>query len=489
VRNSNSRNGEHKNFRKTGASKMGENLLHGFFHPKSIAIIGASKNPTRINHNLLANLVRLGYKGRIYPVHPEPGAILGIPTWKSVAELPEIVDLAVIGVSHAHTPKALEECARKGIKRVVLVAGGFSETGEEGRRVQEAMKGLLSEFGMRAVGPNALSPINSREGLAISFHPLERITPGGVSLIFQSGLYEPRLEWLIDEVGLRINKLMDLGNKMDLNEVEVLEYLSQDPDSKVIGIHLESAEGGWRRFFEALKRATEKVPVVVLKGGTTKAGAMAAASHTGVMAAGDQRLFSCAMNQAGAILAQTIEEFFLLCKALERLSEKEMRGPRVAFATLPGGEGVIVTDLCEIVGLRPAFPVKSSVEKLRPVFPDWEVGGNPFDLGVCVQFHPPMKVYELYLDGMLQDPQVDGLAIMLPRWVSRLSEEFLKPFQIATTSPKPVIVWVPGMHGGECAPLRWLEERGIPVFPSAHEGIRALAALYRHHKRKSKEGS
>lgn len=468
---------------------MEEDLLHGFFHPRSIAIIGASRNPTRISHNLLANLVRLGYKGRIYPVHPEPGPLLGIPTWRSVSQLPEVVDLAVIGVSHNLAPKALEECGRKGIKRVVLVAGGFSETGEEGRKVQEAMKGLLAEFGMRAVGPNALSPITAREGLAISFHPIERMVPGGVSLIFQSGLYEPRLEWLLNELGLRINKLMDLGNKMDVNEVEVLRYLAQDPNTRVIGIHLESAEGGWRNFFLALREAVKRSPVVVLKGGRTEAGATAAASHTGVIAGGDQKLFFFAMNQAGAIVAENIEEFFLLCKALERLKEKEMGGPRVALATLPGGEGVVVTDMCELMGLKPASPLPSSVEKLRPVFPDWEVGGNPFDLGVCVQFHSPVKVYELYLQVMLNDPQVDALAIMLPRWASRLSEDFLKPFEAVSSSKKPVIVWVPGMQGGESAALNWLEERGIPVFPSPHEGIKALGALYHYQRVKSKLSS
>lgn len=453
-------------------------FLHGFFHPQSVAVVGASRNPTRIGHHLLANLLRLGFQGRIYPIHPEPGEMLGLKTYPSIEDLPEVVDLAVIGVSHELTPALLEECARKGVKRAVLVAGGFSETGEKGRNTQTAMKNLLARFGMRAVGPNALSPINSRNGLAVSFHPLERIEPGGLCLIFQSGLYEPRLEFLLGPFGMRLHKLLDLGNKMDVNEVEALCYMAGDPDTRVIGIHLESAEGGAREFFGVLRQAAERVPVVVLKSGRTEAGVRAAASHTGVMAGGNDTLFDAAIRQAGAVRAQGIEEFFDLCKGLERLSGFHMKGPRVALATLPGGEGVIVTDLCEMMGLSSARISASSLEKLRPVFPGWEVGGNPFDLGVCVQFHSPPKVYETYLQAMLSDPEVDAVAVMLPRWAARLPEEFLKPFEQVTSRQKPVVVWVPGMYGGEHPPLKWLEDKGIPVFPSPEKAIKTLAALY-----------
>lgn len=456
-----------------------ESLLHGFFYPTSVAVVGASRNPTRIGHHLLANLVRLGFQGRIYPVHPEPGEMLGLRTYRQIGEIPEVVDLAVIGLPHELTPGMLERCARRGIKRAVLVAGGFSETGEKGKEVQLGMKELLRRFGMRAIGPNALSPINAQNGLAVSFHPLERLPSGGLSLIFQSGLYEPRLEWLLGPFGLRLNKLMDLGNKMDVQEVEVLSYLAEDPETRVIGIHLESAEGGTREFIEAIKVATRKVPVVVLKGGRTEAGVRAAASHTGVMAGGEDKLWDAALRQAGAIRAQGIEEFFDLCKALERLSRAEMGGPRVALATLPGGEGVIVTDLCQMLGLEPAQVSSRTIERLRPVFPGWDVGGNPFDLGVCVQFHNPVDVYGLYLESMLEEPGVDAVAVMLPRWASRLPESFLRPFEMVCRSRKPVVVWIPGMYGGEHPPLEWLEQRGVPVFPSSEKAICALAALYR----------
>lgn len=457
-----------------------EDIFDGFFNPKSVAVIGASRNPARIGHNLVANLLRLQFRGRIYVIHPQGGELLGIPTFRTIKDLPEVPDLAVIGVPQDLAPELLRECASKGIKRAVIVAGGFSEAGEEGRKAQEEMRSIVREYRMRAVGPNALSPINPMAGLAVSFHPIENITPGGTSLIFQSGLYEPRLEWLVGNFGLRINKLMDLGNKMDVNEVEVMDYMLRDPQTKVIGIHLESAEGGARELWRTMKSAAIKhIPVVVLKGGRSESGARAAASHTGVMARFDDSLFQAALRQAGAIKADHIEDFFDLCKALERMSSRKMMGPRIAFATLPGGEGVIVMDLCEMMGLRPAVISPSSIEKVRGVFPRWDIGGNPFDLGVCLQFHNPVKVYDLYLEAMLQDPGVDAIALMLPRWASRLPQEFLKPFERAFEAPKPTVVWIPGMFGGESPGLRHLEDNGIPVFPSPEKAIRALSCLFR----------
>ena len=176
---------------------LDSHFLHKFFYPESVALIGASTNPFRPSYHLVGNQIKLGYKGRIYPVHPTEKEILGVKAYPSVTIIEEIVDLAVIAVSCAQTPKILQECIAKGIKRVVLVAGGFSEAGEEGRKTQHQMLELVRKGECRAIGPNALSPINPRHNFAISFHPIEQLKTGGLSLIFQSGLSEPRLRWLL----------------------------------------------------------------------------------------------------------------------------------------------------------------------------------------------------------------------------------------------------------------------------------------------------
>ncbi len=299
--------------------KKSEHFLNTFFDPKSVAIIGASNNPMRINYHLVANLVNLGFRGKIYPVHPVEREIMGLKAYPSVKQIDETVDLAVIGVSQALTLGVLKECIEKGIKRVIIIAGGFSEAGEKGKGLQEKMAQLIKDNGIRAIGPNALSPLNVSANFYVSFHPLNNIRPGALSLIFQSGLYEPRFSWLLSDFNYHLNKLIDLGNKMDINEVDALAYLVQDPQTRVIGIHLESIEGDGREFLRLIREASGRDKrVVVLKSGRTEAGTRAAASHTGALVQGNDLVFDGAMRQCGAVRAYTLDEFFDLTRALER---------------------------------------------------------------------------------------------------------------------------------------------------------------------------
>jgi acyl-CoA synthetase (NDP forming) len=461
-----------------------EHLLSRFLEPESIAIIGASNNPERINYHLVANLLNLGFRGRIYPVHPKEREILGLRAYASVKDIDETVDLAVIGVSHSLALKVLRECVQKGIKRVTLIAGGFSETGEEGRKVQGQMRDMIRESGIRAIGPNALSPINVPANFCISFHPIQSMKPGGLSLIFQSGLYEPRFDWLLSDFNYHINKLIDLGNKMDVNEVDALGYLVQDPNTRVIGIHLESIGGDGRAFLRLIREASDrKKRVVVLKSGRSRAGAVAAASHTGALVQGSDRVFDGAMRQCGALRAQNLEEFFDLTRALERFGSQSLNGNRIFLATFPGGEGVIVTDLCEQEGLRLAEVSSKTVETLRPVFPPWDIPPNPWDLGVTVQFNHPGKVFETVIQAVMEDPGVDGAAVQLHYTALLFPRNVLEVFQRVVHVQKPLVVWIAGMESGRHENLEWLEERQVPVFSSPEKAIRALAALHRLSRR------
>ena len=457
-----------------------EHILSRFLEPESVAIIGASSNPHRINYHLVANLLNLGFRGRIYPVHPKEKEILGLRAYPSVKDIDETVDLAVIGVSHSVTLGVLRECVQKGIKRVTLIAGGFSETGEEGRKIQAQMSDMIKQSGIRAIGPNALSPINVPANFCISFHPIQSMKPGGLSLIFQSGLYEPRFSWLLSDFNYHINKVIDLGNKMDVNEVDALSYLVQDPSTQVIGIHLESIGGDGRAFLRLIREASaQKKRVVVLKSGRSEAGAMAAASHTGALVQGSDRVFDGAMRQCGALRAHNLEEFFDLTRALERFGSLSLKGNRIFLATFPGGEGVIATDLCEQEGLRLAEVHSTTVEKLRPVFPPWNIPPNPWDLGVTVQFNDPGKVFETLIEAMIEDPNVDGLAVQMHHTTLLLPNELLGVLERPVHVQKPLVVWLAGMESGRHKSLEWLEERQVPVFPSPEKAIRALSALHR----------
>ena len=347
-----------------------EHVLDRFLEPESVAVVGASNNPAGINYYLVANLVHLGFKGKIFPINPREKEIMGLQAYSSVTEIDGPVDLAVIGVSHALVPGILRDCVQKGIRRVTIIAGGFSEAGERGKRAQEEMRQMVRDHDIRAIGPNALSPINVPAGFCISFHSISAIRQGGLSLIFQSGLYEPRFAWLLTDFNLHLNKLIDLGNKMDITEVDALSYLVKDPETRVIGIHLESIAGEGREFLRLIREArAQNKRVVVLKSGRTQAGAKAAASHTGAMVRGSDRVFDSAVKQSGALRATNLEEYFYLTRALERFGPVSMGGNRIFLATFPGGEGVIATDLCEMEGLELARVAPSTVDKLRPVFP------------------------------------------------------------------------------------------------------------------------
>lgn len=457
-----------------------EHFLKKFFEPESLAIVGASNNPLRMNYHLVANLVNLGFRGRIYPVHPKEKEIMGLKTYPSVKNIDETVDLVVIGVPHLLALGILKDCVEKGIKRVTIIAGGFSEAGEKGKDLQEQMVQIIKNNGIRAIGPNALSPINVPANFCISFHPLSQIKQGDLSLIFQSGLYEPRFNWLLSDFNYHINKLIDLGNKMDINEVDALSYLVQDPQSRVIGIHLESIEGDGREFLRLIREASDQNKrVVVLKSGRSKAGARAAASHTGVLVQGSDRVFDGAMRQCRAIRAYSLDEFFDLTRALDRFGSLSLKGNRIFLASLPGGEGVIAADVCEHEGLRLAKVQDTTLDKLRSIFPPWDISPNPWDLGLTVQFSDLNDVYRTLIESLVEDPNVDGFAIQLHPTALAFPKKLLKVFQPAVNSRKPLALWFAGVESGRHEILQQLEEKHVPVFPSPERAIRALSALRR----------
>ncbi len=406
-----------------------EHFLSKFLQPASVAIVGASNNQWSINYHLVGNLINLGYKGKIYPVNPKEKEITGLKTYPSVRQIPEKVDLAVIGVSQVATVEVLKECAQKGIKRVTIIAGGFSETGASGKKIQRQMARIVADNGMRAIGPNALSPINVSANFCISFHPIKHIKHGGLSLIFQSGLYEPRLPWLLSDFNYHFSKLIDLGNKMDINEVDALGYLAQDPQTQVIGMHLESIAGDGREFLRHLQRASaEGKRIVVLKSGRTVAGARAAASHTGALVRGNDRVFAGAMKQCGVLRAHSLQDFFDLTRALERFGSLSLKGNRILLGTLPGGEGVIITDLCDRVGLRLADVSNQTYKKLKSIFPPWDIPINPWDLGLTIQFHNPFKIYQTLFESAYQDSNIDGLALQIHPTMLLLPKDQLVAF-------------------------------------------------------------
>ena len=451
-----------------------------FFNPASVAVVGVSRDPLRMNFNLFANLVRLNFPGRAYPINPNAQEILGVKAYPNLKSIEDEIDLVICGVPATATLDVIKDCVEKGVKGVVIVAGGFSEIGEEGRKVQDEITHLLRESGIRAIGPNALSPIDTSNNLAIGFSPHEKLNRGSLSFIFQSGLYEPRLDWILLNFNLGINKLIDLGNKIDINEVEALEYLAEDPDTKVIAIHLESIAGDGKKFLQLLKDTSKEKPIVVLKSGRTEAGAKAASSHTGAIVKGSDLVFDVAMRQACVIRAQGVHEFFDVAKAFEFLMPLKLNGNRVAIATYSGGEGAITTDLCQERGFSMANVSPETFRKFQEVSPPWTISPNPFDLGVCSQFHSINEVYRVFLESMVNDENVDCIAGQIGMGGLPVSDEFLKPFLMVREKKKPIVVWLMEASCEDKGTIQWLESNHIPVYPSAERAIKALSVLYRY---------
>jgi acetyltransferase len=309
--------------------------------------------------------------------------------------------------------------------------------------------------------------------------PIQNLPPGRVSFIFQSGLYEPRLQWLVSDYHLYLSKLVDLGNKMDVTEVDALEYLSQDPETEAIAIHTESIAGDARKFLQLLQKTTREKPVIILKSGRTPAGAKAASSHTGAIIRASDAGFDTAVRQAGAIRVAGLDEFFDLAKVFEYLPL--MKKNRIAVATLSGGEGVLTTDYCQLNGLVLAELTPETKQRLRTIFPPWDIPVNPLDTGVCSQFTAGIDVHIAFLQAMADDPNVDGIALSLP--VSRLlrAEELAKATAELIKQGKVVVTWSIDPTEARGA-IAHLEANRIPVYSSAERAIRALTALYRYHE-------
>ncbi|MBW1731590.1 MAG: CoA-binding protein [Deltaproteobacteria bacterium] len=474
------------------AMKHEEYALHRFFWPESVAIVGATNNPFKMNFRILENLVKLNYQGKIYPVNPSSQEILGLKAYPSLEAIHEKVDLVVSAVPAAKTMDIILQCSRKGVKQLVIVTGGFSEGGDEGKRLHQEIASFIRRNGIRTLGPNTLSPINTANNLIISFNPVKEMRRGNISFAFQSGFYEPKLNWLFSHMG--VGKMLDMGNKMDLNEVDALAYFSQDPDTRVIAMHIESLRGDPQQFFDLLKSTTTRKPVIILKAGRTSAGSRAAASHTGSIARENNLIFESALRQAGAIRAANMEEFFDLAKAFEFLDLPA--GNRLSIITLSGGEGVMATDACEMNGLTLARFGPKTHEALKKIFPPWEIPLNPFDAGVCMEFHlADLENFFKTFTAITEDANVDCILMQMPpnfnyfmssmhnipeEMLQSMTEEYLNLLLSMKRPGKPFAMWCSALVKEEMELIELLESRGLPVFPSAERAIRAFAALYRY---------
>lgn len=442
-----------------------------FFEPRSVAVIGASRNPKKIGHVILRNFIEGGFRGKVYPINPKAEEMFGMRCYPSVMKVQGNVELGVVSVPAPLVPKVLDECGRKGVKAVIIISGGFGEVGN--KELEEDCLKIIRRYRMRVVGPNCVGVVDPSSQVDTFFLPrykLERPKEGSVAFISQSGaLGSVVLDWMAMK-GYKISKFVSYGNAIDVDEADLIEYLSEDEKTNVICCYFEGLRHG-RKFFETLKKVSRKKPVIILKGGTTQEGGHAASSHTGSLA-GSREVHDAAFRQAGGIQAQSLEELFDFARVLA--NQPRPKGKRVQVITDGGGFGVLTTDW--IVGnkLELASMDKKSVAELRKRFPPYVVIKNPLDL----TGDATVERYRLAMDAAIRDPNVDMIAVIALFQIPTLTADITDVISAAAgRSTKPLIVIASGGRFTEVL-KKTLEDSGVPTFSYPESAVKALWALH-----------
>jgi acetyltransferase len=443
--------------------------LELLFKPRSVAVIGASRDPNKVGHAILKNIIESGYKGRVYPVNPKADSVLGLTAYKSVLDIPDEVDLAVIVIPAQNVLDVMEECGRKGVKFAVVISAGFKEIGGEGVEREKRLVEIARKYGIRVVGPNCLGIIDMHTPINATFGPQPQ-RKGGIAFISQSGaLLTAILDWS-SKVGIGFSNIVSLGNKADLNETDFVEYLGENPETKVILLYLESISDG-RRFIQVTSAVSRKKPIVLLKGGVTEAGARAALSHTGAMAGGATAL-KAAMKKAGVILVSSLSELFDI--AIAFANQPIPQGGRVGIVTNAGGGGVVTSDLAILRGLKLASLSPSTIDVLRKSLPPMAAIYNPVD----VLGDARADRYRVAIETLLRDPNVDALiTILTPQAVTEPEETAKVIIEMSRLYiEKPILSVFIGGEKVEKA-VKLLIDNGIPVYDMPEKAVAALSGM------------
>jgi acetate---CoA ligase (ADP-forming) len=457
--------------------------MEKMFYPQSIVIIGLSAKANNIPKLILENLLRWGYRGRIFGVNPKSDElhVSGIKMYKEIEDLPEIPDLAVCLIPARFVPESVEKCGKLGITRMAILSGGFSEFGDEGKKLSDILLKTARKYNIRFMGPNCIAVANTENGLCLPFVPIYQPTRGGMSIITQSGGIGLMLFNLLADENVGMAKFISIGNKLDLDEADFLEYLDQDPETDIICMYLESIGNG-NRFIQVAKKVRK--PIVVYKANTTKAGGKAALSHTNAVS-DDEDIINAAFEEAGIIRIYNYGDFVSVAKAFVL---PPMRGNRIMVMSPAGGFAVIGADLCEKAGFEFADPGEEFYNSLKKFANAGVIKfSNPLDMGDI--YDPHMVAHVTYavmhsdnVDGAIyigQKPKMpEGDNVFTGLFLTDLSKE---TYGSILSSGKPLGVCLYGLSGY----LHKVKEySNYPIFNNPEEMVRALCFQKDWHARR-----
>lgn len=452
--------------------------MNFFFEPKGIALVGATPNPKKGGYAILKNLM-IGFDGGIYPVNPRYQEIEGLRCFGSVAQTPDPVDLAVVFVPGRLVPGIIRDCAERGIRGVMIESGGFAESGQEGKALQAEAAEIARAAGVRLWGPNCMGLVDAKKRRIFSFVTptiWDELIPGEVSLIVQSGMLSGA--FLIDSMThgtMGISKVCSIGNKMDVDECELLEYLIDDPDTGTIGLYLEAIPEG-RRFVDICRRSRK--PIVVLKGGRSAKGAEAARSHTASLA-GDDKIVAGALAQAGVLRAVDFKQMMDICRALSMHPDIQTgEQGRVAVLTYTGGAGIVSADFIDEMALELADLSPITRTALKSVFPDWMPVSNPVDLWPAVERNGAEAAFGAAVKAVCADPGVDAIFLHAFAGGFALDPNMEVLASEARAAGKPLFCWLLGNAPDARAFQSRAQELGVPVFREIRRALECMEAVF-----------
>lgn len=449
-------------------------MLEAVFEPQSVAVIGASPDPSRLGHQVLRNIVHHGFKGQIYPIHPKASSVLHLPAYSSVLDVPDPIDLGVIVIPTEHVLAVADECGKKGIKGLIVITAGFKEVGGEGKKLERELLAIVRQYDMRMVGPNCLGVIDTVCNLNASFAALMP-NAGEVAFMSQSGaLCTAILDWSKTQ-GMGFSRFVSLGNKADVDEVTLLRAWDKDPHSKVILAYLEGINDG-QGFITAARQVTRNTPVVAIKSGVTEAGTRAASSHTGSLT-GSENAYEAAFAQSGIIRSRSMGELFDLAQLFSY--QPLIQGNRVAIVTNAGGPGIIATDAVERSGILAVSRfTPETIEQLQRDLPPTANVFNPID----VIGDARSDRYRVAIKAALADPGVDTLAVLLTPQAGTDTEEIARVIGgLAAEQDKPVVASFMGAYSLGPA-LEILNEYRIPNYTFPERAIQSLSSMARYYE-------
>jgi len=461
------------------AAVSGVKDIRLLFEPKSIAVVGASRRKEAVGYAIMSNLVAGGYQGKIYPVNPKTDKIGEIKCYPAIADIPETPELAIFIIPSSSVPQSLKECGEKGVRAAVIISAGFREIGGEGIKLEQEVAELAKQYNIPVMGPNCLGVINTDPRFSMNASFSRAIpAPGNIAFVSQSGALCTAILDYARGQNIGFSKFISVGNKADVNELDILRYLGNDPETDVILMYVEDLVKG-REFIELAREITGDLtkpkPILAIKSGRTLAGAKAAQSHTGSLMGSDE-VYDALFLQAGVFRVDSVEEMFDLGVAFA--NQPLPKGKRTAIVTNAGGPGIMATDACVRCGLEMATISPATIEALKKVLPPTSNFSNPIDVIGDAQHDR----YEYALKQVVKDPNVDSIFVILtPQAMTEIEETAKVVVDIDQATEKTLVA---SFMGGVdvAAGVKILENNFVPHYTFPEGGAQALSAMVRYQK-------